>query len=113
MSFEYEERFLRTNENPLQYPGKDRLLRTVKLGGPETGRDTRMMLSVKELEALLEVARKSPVQRVLIHQAGIRVDVYAHKSGHQYEVWRLTGRKPEAERPAIVDALMNSGTSVG
>lgn len=110
---DYDDRFIKVENKPLQLPGRDVRIKTAVIGGPRVGRDTRMMLSVEELEKLLDVAKNSSVQRVLIKQVGLSIDVYAAKSGHKYEVWRLVGATMEPERPAIFDEVLKGGHSAG
>ena len=88
---------MKVNERPLQPPGRDTLLRTVVVAGPELAGDRRVFLSVDLLARLLETARSSPVRRVQVDRAGIRVDLYREHGGHQYEVWTLIGADPKPE----------------
>ena len=104
---------LKVNARPLQLPGRDKLLRTSVVGGPETGGDRRMFLSVKLLTELLECARESPVMRAQVNYTGVRVDLYQRPDGHQYEVWTLIGSAPKPERmPGVVDSMIHGGAGV-
>ncbi len=107
-------RLLKVNDDPLQLPDRDPCIRTIDVGGPRTGRDVRLSLSVAELEQLLEVARRSLTQRAVINQVGLRTYLFRTPAGHQYEVWKLIGLRPEPER-SIVDQLTGGrgGSSVG
>ncbi len=98
---------MKVNASPLQLPGRDELIRTSVIGGPETGGDRRFLLSVETLKHLLEVARSSPVRRAQVNYAGVRVDLYRRSDGHQYEVWQVIGSKPIPEpMPAAVESMI-------
>jgi len=90
-------RIVAINERPLQTPGRDVLLRTAVLAGPDVGGDRRVFLSREVLSHCLSVAEASPVGRAQLDQAGLRVDLYRDASGHEYEVWTLVGRGPRPE----------------
>lgn len=81
---------LRVNERPLQRGG-DTLLRSATAGGPAEDGDRRMFLDAKLLRQLLAMAESSPMQRVQVERAGLRVDLYCTPAGHQYEVWTFVG----------------------
>ena len=89
---------MKVNARPLQPAGRDTLLRTATVGGPEKEGDRRVFLSVDMLSRLLETARSSPTQRVQVDRAGVKVVLYADHSGHQYEVWTLVGADPRPEQ---------------
>lgn len=98
---------VQVNDHPLQRPNRDRLLRTVVLGGPETRLDHRLYLSTRELEMLLDVARASPTGRAILPSAGVRVDQYLHEPDgggptYQYEVWRLVSGRPYPELGGLI-----------
>jgi hypothetical protein len=85
------------NEKPIQRPGKHQLLRELQIGGPTQDLDTRMFLEVKDLAMLLEVARCSPMQRVVLNRVGVHVKVWQTPAGHNYETWELISLKPKPE----------------
>ena len=59
---------------------------------------------------LLEVARSSPMGRVMVDRAGVRVDLYRSQTGHEYEVWTLVGQSPRPEPiPDFVAAASAQG----
>ncbi len=89
---------MQINASPLQMPGRDKLLRTSTLCGPELAGDRRLYLSVQMLAELLEVARSSPMSRVRVNRVGVRVDLHVDNSGHEYENWTLIGANPRPER---------------
>ena len=84
------------NHSPLQRGNTDTLLRSATLGGPDKPGDRRVYLSSAMLSKLLEIARSSPMGRVQVDGAGVRVDLY-EAGGHQYEVWTLIGGTPKPE----------------
>jgi len=88
---------LKVNARPLQQPGQDTILRTAVVGGPDKAGDRRVYLSARLLDDLLARARSSPMQRVVVDRAGLRVDLYADARGHEYEVWTLIGADPRPE----------------
>jgi hypothetical protein len=97
---------LSVNGSPLQRAGADTLLRTAVVGGPDRPGDRRVYLSSALLGQLLEVARSSPMGRVQVDRAGVRVDLYRRGDGHEYEVWTLVGADPKPEAmPAALRAL--------
>ena len=89
--------FLQVNETPLQVGNEDEVIRVYKFGGPDSGRDTRMYLHAMELEHLLEVARCSRSNRVILHRAGLVVTVRRSRDGHVYEEVRLECDQPVCE----------------
>jgi len=100
---------LKVNVSPVQRPGTDRLIRTAIVGGPEKEGDRRVYLSVELLTKFLEVARSSPMRRVEVTRAGVRVDLYLQASGHQYETWTLIGANPKPEQvPQFIMDTVNA-----
>ena len=75
----------------------DVLIGEKTIGGPLTGKDVRMYLDVKTLEALLDVARNSSVRRCQIDGLGVRVRTWRDKYGHCYDTWQIIGHKPKSE----------------
>lgn len=74
-----------------------RILVDHQYGGDAT--DRRMVLSVEELEKMLDVARAAPTKRAILHQVGVRVQLVEHvESGHRYEVVRLVAGELKAEQ---------------
>ena len=100
---------IRVNASPLQSPGRDELVRTAVVGGPELPGDRRVYLSARLLEELLDVARSSSNMRAQIDGAGVRVDLYRDGSGHHYEVWTLVGRRARPEPLPEVVLAMGAG----
>ena len=86
------------NHNPLQISSQDTILREYVLGGPNSHRDVRFLADIETLEHLIEVARRSPMKRVMIPSAGIKLKVHQARSGHIYETLHLTGHKPVPEK---------------
>ncbi len=83
---------------PLQNPNQDQCLREYQLGGPSSDRDVRFVIDKETLEALLEVAKLSNTQRVILNRAGIRMKVKRARTGHIYETLHLEGLQPVPER---------------
>lgn len=74
-----------------------RILADHQYGGDAT--DRRMVLSVEELEKMMEVAKASPTKRLVLHQVGVRVQLVEHvESGHRYEVVKLVAGELKAEQ---------------
>jgi len=92
-----DDRNLKRSE-PLQLNGQDRILREYTLGGPESNRDVRMFLSVKDLEMLLDVARHAESKRVCLPRAGVKLSVRQSLGGHQYEVLKIVSAMPVPEK---------------
>jgi hypothetical protein len=91
-------RSLKINDTPLQISGEDEVLREFTLGGPDCGRDVRMLIDRKVLEHLLDVSKSSNCNRVVLHGAGIKMKVRRSASGHMYETLHLTSRMPVPEQ---------------
>jgi len=85
------------NYHPLQMSGQDEILREYTLAGPDSGRDCRLILDVKTLGLLLDIARSSNTKRVILHGAGINLKVRKSQAGHVYETLHLTSRQPTPE----------------
>lgn len=92
-------RDLYINENPIQLPGQDKILRTYTLGGPNCGRDIRFIIDVETLEYMIDIARKSQTRRAVIPSAGIKLMVRQATTGHVYETLHLEGGIPIPEQP--------------
>lgn len=98
------------NDRPIQHPARDRLLRSVVVGGPDLPGDRRVFLSADLLGRCLDVARSAATGRAMLTHAGVRVDVYARADGHTYEVWTLTGYGPQPEPlPDVIASLVGGG----
>ena len=95
--------------NPLQKPGHAEILRVVIFPSDDnpiaSAGDRRLILDVATLDQLAEVAKHSLTKRVVIHHAGIRVETRCDRSGHIWEVWKLTGLQALPER-SLADELM-------
>lgn len=91
-------RSLKVNDTPLQISGEDEVIREFTLGGPDCGRDVRMLIDRKVLEHLLDVAKSSNCNRVVLHGAGIKMKVRRASSGHMYETLHLMSRFPVPEQ---------------
>ncbi len=91
------------NRSPLQRPGHDELIWEEVVGGPESARDQRLLIDVRTLEHLLEVAKASLTQRAQLDQVGIHARVWRAKSGHVYATWMLVHKpaKPEMSRALV------------
>lgn len=89
------------NDDPLQRPGVDEHLQRAEVGGPRSGQDVRLALSVAILEALLEVARRSSTARAVVFGAGFRLTTYRLR-GHVYQSMTILGRKPVPEVVALI-----------
>ena len=86
-------------DTPIQIAGQDECLREYILGGPESLRDVRMILDAEVLDHLLQLAKQSKTNRVIMHGAGIHLKVRRSRTGHVYETLHLTGLKPVPEVP--------------
>tara|TARA_R100000329_G_scaffold19071_1_gene18932 strand:- start:195 stop:560 length:366 start_codon:yes stop_codon:yes gene_type:complete len=101
-------RSLKVNNTPLQIAGEDQVIREFTLGGPHCGRDVRMLLDRKVLEHLLDVAKSSNCNRVVLHGAGIKMKVRRAASGHMYETLHLVSNMPV---PEMLPSEMQMNTS--
>lgn len=87
----------------LDRPNQDRIIRRWELftepGAPTVDslargmgpRDARLYLDVKALEYLLDQARSSLTQRVVIHGLVIEVELRENSNGHRYQVAKFRG----------------------
>lgn len=90
-------RGLDTDISPLQLPSQDKILRHYTLGGPHSDRDVRMFLELADLLKLVEIAKKSKTQRVVLPRAGVTLTVRQSHGGHVYETLHLTSLEPIPE----------------
>lgn len=76
----------------LSRPDQDPTIRKWRLleGSPAPG-DSRLYLDVRALEALLDHARQSPTQRVIVHAVEFEVDLREARNGHRYQVIKFEG----------------------
>tara|TARA_R100000426_G_scaffold58733_1_gene41620 strand:+ start:6411 stop:6803 length:393 start_codon:yes stop_codon:yes gene_type:complete len=90
-------RSLDSDINPLQLPNQDKILRHYTLGGPESDRDVRMYLELADLLKLVEIAKKSTINRVVLPRAGVTLTVRESHGGHVYETLHLVSGMPLPE----------------
>lgn len=105
-------RYLEVNERPMQRSAlSPTLLRETHL--PPRGHvlDVRWVVSVAELEHLLQVARASQTGRAVIHHASLRSSLWLDPSGHMFETYAMVGADPRPER--VLDPAQVRGESVG
>lgn len=95
-------RITRTEDRPLQLPGRDRIVRESVLGGPDAAVDARLILSRADLASLLAVAESSLTGRVVLNRPGLRVRLYQSPAGHTYEVWTILASEAVPETSPIV-----------
>lgn len=94
---------LTVTDRPLQFPGRPTLLRRAALAGPETAGDRRVLLDRETLRRCLAAAEASPLGRAQIDRVGLIVELYRDASGHEFEVWTLSGLAPRPEAlPAVL-----------
>ena len=82
----------------IQLDGQDHILREYMFAGPNSGRDSRLILDIQTLELLLDVARSSDTRRVTIYNAGINVKVRRTDKGELYETLHIVGSQPRPDR---------------
>lgn len=89
----------------LEHNPRITVLSDVVFGGPEIEprADRRLYITIDTLESLLALARRSPVQRVVLHHAGLRVRRVLD-GGHALEVLTIVGSKPEPEPFSLAGA---------
>ena len=92
-----DSRTLDSDISPLQLPNQDKILRHYTLGGPQSDRDVRMYLELADLEKLVEIAKKSTINRVVLPKAGITLTVRQSHGGHIYETLHLVSNQPLPE----------------
>ena len=90
-------RSLDSDTSPLQLPNQDKILRHYTLGGPESDRDVRMYLELADLLKLVEIAKKSKINRVVLPRAGVTLTVRESHGGHVYETLHLVSGMPLPE----------------
>lgn len=101
----------------VQRAGQAEILREYTFGGPDTGRDTRLIFERKTIEHLMEVSRSSQTGRVICMGAGFRMRVRRNSKGHIYETLHVicaapmtesigTGMKMQADPNAVRDLML-------
>lgn len=84
-------------------PAFPEVISDVEIGGPQDSTDRRLILDVKLLSMLLEVARSSSTRRVVLHKLGLRVQrLRDRQSGHVWDHLTLLGLAPEPEEVNIL-----------
>lgn len=103
--------FYLVNDNrcPLQLPDRDRVIRRRDFGGPATQLDVRCLLSVEELTRLLDVAKSSASQRVMLPCFGLSSTTFETPAGHRYEVVQLVSSRPRPET-SVLDNIFGGST---
>lgn len=82
-------------------PDYPEVLHDREIGGPRDPSDRRLVLSVAELEQLLEHARASLTQRAVLHHVGLRVRTLQGSDGHRWDHVTLIGSRIEPEPAPI------------
>lgn len=83
--------------NPLQVPGRHRLVYQEDVGGPAAATDQRLYLDRATIERWRDMAASSATGRIVLDMAGVRTRLFEAPDGHRYAVWTLLGRlKPES-----------------
>ena len=77
----------------VQRAGQAETLREYTWGGPDTGRDTRLIFEPAVLEELLKVSKASSTGRVVCMGAGFRVRVRRDSKGRVFETLLRLVRK--------------------
>lgn len=87
------------NPRPLQMgPSYPHVVLDREIGGPEDPADRRLILDARTLEALLDIARRSTTQRVVLHHIGLRVQTLEDReNGHRWDHCTLIGSEPKPE----------------
>ena len=81
----------------VQRAGQAETLREYTWGGPDTGRDTRLIFEPAVLEELMKVSRASQTGRVVCMGAGFRVRVRRDSKGRIFETLHVICAAPCAE----------------
>lgn len=97
----FDPSLLERNDRPLQLPNRDQLVQEVHTPPRDHDRDVRFIMDAKALEDLLERARRSPSQRVVVHGACIRARTWRAASGHEYTTLTVLGRDAQPEEVSI------------
>lgn len=88
---------------PFQPPGQDVVVREVCVPvDVDHGLDVRCYLHADDLQKLLDLARASRTQRVVVHGAQVRLVDYRGGDGHVYTALTFRGRIAEPEDPTIL-----------
>ena len=88
-------------ENPVQIAGTDQCVNRATIGGPSSSQDIRFLVSVSILSLLLNVAKRSTTQRVVIYEAGFDITTWS-VDGHLFQTMTITGRIPVPESPVVI-----------
>ena len=77
-------------------PGQARIVRRVRFPDSDTAQDRRLHIHLDDLKALVALAERSPMQRVVFHGVCVDVEVRVVDQGpdvgHQFENWSLLGQ---------------------
>tara|TARA_B100000900_G_C20541812_1_gene700806 strand:- start:833 stop:1243 length:411 start_codon:yes stop_codon:yes gene_type:complete len=103
-----DDRSLESDISPLQLPNQDKILRHYTLGGVKSDRDVRMYLELGDLLKLVEIAKQSKTNRVVLPKAGITLTVRQSHGGHIYETLHINSLPPIPDR---VPTGVSSGVS--
>ena len=89
---------VKVNHTPLQRANQDEILTEYTVGGPDSSKDIRMVLSVKDLEHLLQVAKDGMSQRVVLRKCGMTIQIRrSQNKQHIYQVMKLISLPPKPE----------------
>ncbi len=101
-------------DTPLQRPGQPELLQEQIIGGPDSGRDVRLSISIEHLEMMLDAARHSTTNRCVIHTAGLELRTWRDSNtSHVYQTMSITGRKPVPEKNLLATSFLSSVKETG
>lgn len=98
----FNPQLMEVNSNPLQRGGlRPELIREVYVPARQHSFDTRWIMDAKLLEHLLDLAKASSTNRVVVHHATIRVRKWRDPSGHMFETYSIVGSGAEPEPFAL------------
>lgn len=86
----------------IQHPGRDRHAHRTVIGGPNSGQDTRFIVSLKILGLLLHAATRSATLRAKIEHVGFYVCTLREGNGHCFQQFTLSGQLPAPETPVLL-----------
>ena len=83
------------------------------VGGPQSGKDSRMYIGREALESMLAVARTSGTGRVVLKNVGIRVSEWRQPGGRVYEGWSFFSADPSTEKGTPFSRLLSDKKRMG
>ena len=90
------------------YGRQDEFICERVIGGPNSGKDIRMFISLEAAEAIVAVASRSTSLRAAMRNCAIRITDWRDADGHPYQVVTIMGGSPFPELVDHITASQNT-----